>query len=109
MIDHAPAFHARQRAEEENRIIADLERHSAPLQWSLIVALCIFLASQVWEGWEYYADMAADNEAFVQCMNGKVIGIGDAVMKCQVHQIVGASLLANSFAAEAAPTTEVQP
>ncbi len=109
MIDHAPYFRARARAEQENKEMAELEQCAAPLHWAIYLAIILLAASQLWDGWEDYLDMVAANEAMVQCLNGRTIGIGDAVMRCDVRQIVGASLLAKSFAAETAPTTEVQP
>lgn len=94
MIDHAPAFHARQREEEENRIIEELDKHAAPLHWMVLVIVAILLASQAWEGWHHYTDLAAANEAMVQCMNGRMVGIGDAVVRCEVKQLVAEVQLA---------------
>lgn len=88
MNDHAPAFNALKKAEEENRIIAELDKHAEPLHWMLLVAVVILLASQAWKGWQHYADLAAANEAMVQCMNGRMVGIGDAVVRCDVRQLV---------------------
>lgn len=88
MIDHAPAFHARQREEEENRIIEELDAYAAPLHWMLLVVLAILLASQAWEGWKQYADYVAANEALVQCMNGRSVGIADVLIRCDVKELV---------------------
>lgn len=88
MNDRAPALHAQQRAEEENRIIAELDKHAAPLHWMVLVIVAILTASQLWQGWKHYADLAAANEAMVQCLNGRMVGIGDAVVRCDVRQLV---------------------
>jgi len=88
MIDHAPAFHARQRAEEENRIIMELDKHAAPLHWMLLVALVILMSSQLWQGWKHYADLVVANEAMVQCMNGRSVGIADVLIRCDVKQLI---------------------
>lgn len=86
--DHWLRIRAEQQAEEENRIIAELDKHAAPLHWMLLIVGAILLTSQAWKGWHHYADLAAANEAMVQCMNGRMVGIGDAVVRCDVKQLV---------------------
>ncbi len=88
MIDHAPEFNARQQAEQENRDIAELDKHAAPLHWMLLVVLVILLASQLWKGWHHYSDLVAANEALIQCMNRKSVGIADVLIRCDVKELV---------------------
>lgn len=93
MTDHAPAFHTQQRAEEENRIIEELDKQAAPLQWMVLVIVAMLIASQLWQGWQHYADLAAVNEAMVQCLNGRMVGIGDVVVRCDVKELVAGGAL----------------
>lgn len=91
--DHWPSMRAQQQAEEQNRIIAELDKHAAPLHWMVLVIVAILTASQLWQGWKHYADLAAVNEAMVQCLNGRMVGIGDAVVRCDVRQLVAGGAL----------------
>lgn len=93
MNDHSPALHAQQRAEEENRIIMELDKHAAPLHWMVLVILAILTASQLWDGWKHYSDLVAANEALVQCMNRKSVGIANLLIRCDVKELVAGGAL----------------
>lgn len=91
MIDHAPYIRAQLQAERENAEIANLEKLSAPLHWALMLAvfaLCIAgIVDQAGDYLQRYADMAAANEAMVQCLNGHLIHVDGAIVGCNVHEI----------------------
>lgn len=89
MIDHAPHYHAQLRAAAEDKAIAELDKHAAPLLWMLLVVLAILAAAALWEGWQDYANLTHANEALVQCLNGHMVGIDGAVVRCQVTYLVG--------------------
>jgi hypothetical protein len=90
MIDHAPYFNALKRAERENAEMAELEQRAAPLHWALMLAvfaLCLAgIVDQSRDAIQRYADLAAANEAMVQCLNGHILNIGGALVSCQVHE-----------------------
>ncbi|ADE10437.1 hypothetical protein Slit_0195 [Sideroxydans lithotrophicus ES-1] len=88
MIDHAPRINAQRQAAQENAEMADMEKRAAPLHWALIIALVVVISSSLWDGWKHYADVAAQSEALVQCLNGRTIGIGGAVVRCEVRELV---------------------
>jgi len=88
MIDHAPYIIAKRQAEKENRIIEEMDAYAAPLHWMLLVVLAIFIASQLWDGLKHYADLVVANEAMVQCMNGRSVGIADVLIRCDVKELV---------------------
>ena len=89
MIDHAPRIRAQQKAQQENAAMAELEQRSAPLLWAVyvcVVALVLsFLAGQLRGHFERYADLAAENEAMVQCLNGHLINVDSVLVSCQAH------------------------
>ncbi len=87
MIDHAPYIIAKRQAEKENRIIEEMAVYAAPLHWMLLIVLAIFVASQLWDGWHQYADLAAANEVLVQCLNSQSVGIADVLIKCEVRPL----------------------
>lgn len=90
MIDHAPRLRAQQQQEQENAEIAELEARSMPLQWAIYAAVVIFALNVAFDSvlahFERVADLAATNEAMVQCLKGKAIGLGDAVLRCDVRE-----------------------
>lgn len=90
MNDHAPRLRAQQQKELENAEMAELERRSAPLMWAtcatiLIMAFCA-MADGVIEHFNEYAELAAQQEAMIQCINGKAIGLDDAMLRCEVRK-----------------------
>jgi hypothetical protein len=53
-----------------------------------VIALCITgIANAARDHLEDYLDMVAENEAMVQCLNGRTVGIGDAVLRCDVRAL----------------------
>jgi hypothetical protein len=87
MIDHAKEFHARAKAEKENAVMAELEKHVVPMQWMVLVVVVMLCVAQLYDGWHYVADMTAQNEAMLQCINGKTLMLGDAMLRCEVSQV----------------------
>lgn len=87
MNDHAPRIHAQQQQTAENAAMEDLEQRSAPLLWSMYVVALLMVANGVSGGWKQYAELAAQNEAMIQCINGEAIGLGDNVLHCEMREI----------------------
>ncbi len=89
MIDHAPRIRALQQAERENAEMAELEKLSAPLHYALLLAvLALALAGIIDQSRgfiQHYAELAAENEAMVQCLNGHLINIDSVLVSCQAH------------------------
>ena len=92
MIDHAPRIRAEQQQAADQSAIDDMESRSAPLQWAVLfatIALCAALAiDSLHEHVQHVTDMATTNEAFVQCLNGRAIGIDGGILRCDVQQLV---------------------
>lgn len=90
MNDHAPRIRAQQQAQIENKIIADLEKRAAPLQWALMLAvIAVILAGIVEQShdfFQHYTELAHTNEAMVQCLNGQTIGLGSGLLRCEVRE-----------------------
>lgn len=91
MKDYAPRLMAQQQQAADQAAIDQLESMAAPLMMAIrtaAIALCLYgiyvaSASHV----EQYLELAANQEAFVQCMNGHALSLGgDAVLHCEVHQ-----------------------
>lgn len=85
--DHAPRIRAQQLQAVENAAMENLEQRSAPLMWAMYVVALLLAADGLHSGWQQYADLAAQNEAMIQCINGSAIGLGDAVLRCEVRDI----------------------
>jgi hypothetical protein len=89
MIDHAPYFREKQRIELENAEMADLEKRSAPLHYALLLAvIALALAGIVDQSRDFiqrYSDMAAANEAMVECLNGHIINLDSVLVSCKTH------------------------
>lgn len=91
MIDHAPRIRAKQQQEADQASIEELERRSAPLHWAMIVAaVCITLGAAI-DGLsahiERYTALAVQEEALVQCLNGKLLKLGGSFVHCDVREI----------------------
>lgn len=96
--DHAPILREQQRREAENAYMKELERHSAPLLWMFLCAIVLAAVFGLLDGLlqkhqyekEYaalkakHAELAAQNEAFIRCLNGQPVGLGDAVLRCRI-------------------------
>ena len=85
--DHAPRIRAQQLQAAENAAMENLEQRSAPLMWAMCVAVLLIAADGLYSRWQQYTEMAAQNEAMIQCINGRTIGLGDAVLRCEVREI----------------------
>lgn len=90
MIDHAPYIRAKQQAEQENAEMAEMEKRSAPLLWAVYVAVFAVTLSFAIEGLsghiQRYSALAAQEEALVQCLNGRVLQLGTAFIRCDVSE-----------------------
>ncbi len=89
--DHAQRIRAQQQHESDQAAIDELERRSAPLHWSVIAAvLAISLAAAV-DGLtshiQRYTALAAQEEALIQCLNGRMLKLGGAFVQCQVREV----------------------
>lgn len=91
MIDHAPRIRAQQQQKADQEAIADLERRSAPLQWAVMFAAVAITLVAAIDGLsahiERYAALAVQEEAFVQCLNGKLLKLGGSFVHCDVREI----------------------
>lgn len=101
--DHAPKLREQQRCEAENAFMEELERHSAPLLWTVLSAIFMASALGLVDGLlqkhqfekEYaalsarHAELKQQNEAFVQCLNGRPIALGNEVLICRIknHEV----------------------
>lgn len=93
MIDHYPRIRAQQQQADELAAIEQLEQHVAPLIWLVYVAAFVAVFCIAVDGWKryedmvaYYTDVAAQNEALMQCINGQALRLGDAVLSCEVRE-----------------------
>lgn len=88
--DHAPYLLQKQREEKENAEMDDLARRSAPLLWAVYLAVVIAAIGMADSHIEHYLEMAAQNEALVQCLNGQPIELDNAILRCEIvhHQLV---------------------
>ena len=96
MKDHAPRLLAQQQQIAESETMQELSKRAAPLFWPafmMVGAVALVFAESAFGGYVvYYADhitqyldMAAANEALVQCMNGQAFSLGDeGILRCQI-------------------------
>lgn len=88
MLDHAPRVRAQQEMEAELAAIEELEQRTAPLIWmvyAVTFAVVLIIAVDGWQRYaREYAEMAAMNEALLQCINGRTFSLGDAILRCEV-------------------------
>ena len=96
MNDHAPRINAQQQQAAERETARDLAQRAAPLFWPVFMmagAVALSFAESAFGGYVAYyadiavrvADMAAQNEALVQCMNGQAFSLGDeGILRCQI-------------------------
>lgn len=82
---YIPRLKAQQK-EQENAAMAELEQRSAPLFWMVFVAVGLIATGLLTDHVERYLELAADQEALVQCINGKAIFLDDEVLHCNVKQ-----------------------
>lgn len=73
-------------------ILSKQQRRTTALLRNILIALCILILllsaiSSANDIIDRYADFAAANEAMVQCLNGRLVSIGDSLVGCQLHQI----------------------
>lgn len=90
MIDHAPRIRAEQQQAAENAAIEDLERRSAPLLWAVYMAVMVlslgYAAESVQTHIQRVAELAAQGEAFAQCLNGQTYMIESVVVRCDLQE-----------------------
>lgn len=90
MIDHAPRIRAEQQQAADQAAIEELERRAAPLQWAVYLAVLVlslgYAAESVQAHIKRVAELAAQGEAFAQCLNGKAYMIDNAVVRCDVRE-----------------------
>lgn len=88
--DHAPRIRAQLQQAAENAAMEDLEQRSAPLMWAMCVVVLLMAVDGLHSGWQQYAELAVQNEVMIQCLNGNAIGLGDAVLRCEIvhHKLV---------------------
>lgn len=84
--DHAPRIIAQQQQAAENAAIDELEKRTAPLFWAVYLVTFAAVFAIAVDGWQHYKSLAAEHEHLVQCLNGQAVGMGDAVLRCQVSQ-----------------------
>ena len=96
MNDHAPRINAQQQRIAENAAMQELSKRATPLFWPVFMmagAVALSFAESAFGGYiAYYADiavrvvdLAATNEALVQCMNGQAFSLGDeGILRCQI-------------------------
>lgn len=90
MKDHAPRIRAQQQQEVENAESQALASRAAVLFWAIYVALALLIAGWIVDAWHSRCEQVSQNEALAQCLNGRAIAIGDAVLRCKVsnHRLV---------------------
>jgi uncharacterized protein HemX len=84
MNDHASRIHAQQQQAEENAAMESLKNLAAPLFGAVAVAVLLLAASGVRYGWAQWQDMQRQNDAMMQCLNGRPLALGKAVLRCQI-------------------------
>jgi len=96
MKDHAPRLLAQQQRIAENAAMQELSKRATPLFWPVFMlagAVALSFAESAFGGYVIYyadiaarvADLAATNEALVQCMNGQAFSLGDeGILRCQI-------------------------
>jgi hypothetical protein len=89
--DYAPRLRAQQQQASDQAVIDELEGMAAPLMLAIKATVLAVFLCQVWDAMsgsvEKYVQLAADQEAMVQCINGKTIGMGDSVLRCHVYEL----------------------
>jgi uncharacterized protein HemX len=99
MNDHAKTIREQQHA-QENAVIEALEQRGAPFLWAWIFAMCIAAGVGLWNGYQKlveteeqvkalsarYVELQQQNEAFVQCLNGRPIALGNEVLRCRIKK-----------------------
>lgn len=88
--DHAPRIRAQQQAEIENAEMELLEQRSAPLLWAVFMAVMVLSLGQAVHGVHDHlqrdAEEARNSKALVQCLNGKPLRLGSALVRCEVRE-----------------------
>lgn len=92
----AHRLNRRAEIERQNKHLEELKRHAAPLFWLafLMAVAIIFGVAENAFGRDilYYADIAeraidiaAQDDALVQCMNGQAFSLGaEGILRCQI-------------------------
>lgn len=89
MIDHAPRIRAEQQQAADQSAIDDMERRSAPLLWAVYLVVLVLSLAYAAEGTQAHiqrvTELAAQGEAFAQCLNGHTYMIENVVVRCDVQ------------------------
>lgn len=88
LIDHATRINTLKKQAAENAAIDDMERRSAPLFWVVISALIISVLGATADHIKHHREMVEQGEVMVQCLNGKAIALGNALLRCQIKELV---------------------
>ncbi len=86
MNDHAPRIRAQQQQAAELEVIKELETRVAPLIWLVYAAAFAAVLGIALHGWQKYAELYAEHEAMVKCINGQAVGVDTAVMRCTLRE-----------------------
>jgi len=86
MTDHAARVRAQLQREAEQRDAEQLLDLASPLIYTLYLAAFLAVLCIGVDGWQRYRDMAAANEALVQCINGQRMKLGGAILRCEISE-----------------------
>jgi hypothetical protein len=84
MNDHAPRLRAQQRQAAEAAAAESLNALAAPLFCAIAVAVLLLVASGVRHVWMQWRDIQQQNEMMMQCLNGRPLALGKAVLRCHI-------------------------
>lgn len=90
MNDYAKKYHEARRIERENAYMDELEKSAEPLLWMMCWVIAAVVTAVLWQAYQQHCDIVAQHEVLVQCLNGKAIALGDAVLRCDMtdYQLV---------------------
>lgn len=84
--DHYQRICTQQQQDAENAAMEEMGKYAAPLLWVILVCVLAVLASNVATFVSHYHGLVAVNKAMAQCINGRSISLGDAVLDCKVQE-----------------------
>lgn len=99
MNDHAKTIRE-QLKEAEDAAMAEMEQRGAPFLWALVFAMVIAAGIGLLDGLQSYfatkeqiktlsaryVELQQQHEAFVQCLNGRPVVLGDDVLHCRIKK-----------------------
>lgn len=77
MIDHYPRIRAR-----HMRVL----NFRARMIWLAYLAVFLAVLAIAVDGWQKRAELYAEHEAMVKCINGQAVGVDTAVMRCTLRE-----------------------